>query len=70
MFKKIGIIITALLMVSSTAFAGTEDDPVKEKPKKKTKIVCKNVVPKPQPGPNTIQNFVIKRVCKEVPVED
>jgi hypothetical protein len=70
MFKKIGIIITALLMVSSTAFAGTEDDPpVKEKPKK-TKVVCKNVAPKPQPGPNTIQNFVVKRVCKEVPVED
>ena len=62
--------IITLSMVTGVAFAGTDDDPpVKEKPKK-TKLVCKNVAPKPQPGVKTIENFVVRRVCKEVPVED
>lgn len=79
MFKKIGIIIVALSMVTGVAFAGTEDDPpvkeTKEQPsmkvkKKKTKTVYVNAPPKPQPGVLTIESSYIRRVPVGVPVED
>lgn len=63
MFKKITLCVVVLLAVSTLSFAEDEEQ------LKKTKTVCYNVAPQPQPGPNTIENSYVRRVCVEVEVE-
>ena len=65
MIKKI---IMCIMILSMATISFAEDKPAE--PKKKTKLDCKLVPPKPQPGPNSITNTTPVKVCREVPVKE
>ena len=62
--RKIAIVLLISVVPAIDGLAADKHAP----PKPKTKIVCKMVMPKPQPGPWTIINQIPVKVCKEVPV--
>jgi hypothetical protein len=60
------IIVISLLISAAPATNGFANDKPARPPKQKTRVICKMVMPKPQPGPWTVINQVPVKVCRTV----
>ena len=68
--RRILIVLLISIVPSIDGFTETTRDANQEPEKPKTKMCCKMVLPKPEPGPWTIVNQIRIKVCEEVPVTE
>lgn len=68
--RKILIVLMITFVPAVDGFSGTDQGNNQEAEIPKTRLCCKMVLPKPEPGPWTIVNQIRIKVCEEVPVTE